>query len=188
MTSARIQTAGCQQEHAALVPSKRNSRFNLLSLRCLTIRLNDHRTRTPVGCASGLPVITAARIGIGAAAPRLHPCHTIRHAGPHRAVQEVELSRVGEGPAPTRPAASVPTGSRSSSPAGSCAAAARPASFAVTGPLALPGSALYPQACAHAGRTKRKRAGMKPALWNGMVETRRIELPTSALRTPRSPI
>ena len=32
-----------------------------------------------------------------------------------------------------------------------------------------------------------KRAGIKPALWNGMVETRRIELPTSALRTPRSP-
>jgi hypothetical protein len=30
--------------------------------------------------------------------PKLHPCHTTRHAGPHRAVREVEVMRNGVPP------------------------------------------------------------------------------------------
>ena len=32
-------------------------------------------------------------IGIGGSHHRLRPCHTTRHAGPHRAVREVEVMR-----------------------------------------------------------------------------------------------
>ncbi len=32
-------------------------------------------------------------IGIGGSHYRLRPCHTTRHAGPHRAVREVEVMR-----------------------------------------------------------------------------------------------
>ena len=33
-------------------------------------------------------------IGIGGSHYRLRPCHTTRHAGPHRAVREFEVMRV----------------------------------------------------------------------------------------------
>lgn len=36
-----------------------------------------------------------AHIGIGGSHSRLHPCHTTRHAGPHRAVREFEVMTVG---------------------------------------------------------------------------------------------
>jgi len=38
---------------------------------------------------------TCKVIGIGGSHYRLHPCHTTRHAGPHRAVREVEVMRAG---------------------------------------------------------------------------------------------
>ena len=37
-------------------------------------------------------------IGIGGSDYRLRPCHTTRHAGPHRAVREVEVMRAGADP------------------------------------------------------------------------------------------
>jgi hypothetical protein len=37
-------------------------------------------------------------IGIGGSHYRLRPCHTTRHAGPHRAVREVEVMRAAAGP------------------------------------------------------------------------------------------
>src|SRR5690606_38946137 len=35
-------------------------------------------------------------IGIGGSSDELRPCHTTRHAGPHRAVREVEVKRASE--------------------------------------------------------------------------------------------
>ena len=40
-----------------------------------------------------------AHIGIGGSHYRLRPCHTTRHAGPHRAVREVEVMRAWADPA-----------------------------------------------------------------------------------------
>lgn len=37
-----------------------------------------------------------ASIGIGGSSDELRPCHTTRHAGPHRAVREVEVKRASE--------------------------------------------------------------------------------------------
>ena len=44
-----------------------------------------------LGEGLGHQFIYTHRIGIGGSHHRLHPCHTTRHAGPHRAVEMVEV-------------------------------------------------------------------------------------------------
>src|SRR5690606_26963198 len=41
-------------------------------------------------------LIFKSNIGIGGSSDELRPCHTTRHAGPHRAVREVEVKRASE--------------------------------------------------------------------------------------------
>ena len=53
------------------------------------------QTATPSARRLGSPLPTACRhpIGIGDDLHRPRPCHTTRHAGPHRAVREIEVMR-----------------------------------------------------------------------------------------------
>ena len=59
----------------------------------LGIAADQHNSELTKEWFGNWPRSGRQKIGTGGSHYRLHPCHTTRHAGPHRAVREVEARR-----------------------------------------------------------------------------------------------
>ena len=76
-----------------LVPTTGNR--NKISLALALLKTVAKAAKCPVRLLCDSWFMRRRLIGIGGSHHRLRPCHTTRHAGPHRAVREVEVMRVG---------------------------------------------------------------------------------------------